>query len=115
MYQFSYAEVQQDDVADAKDRERQVLARSIELLRQAKQAGPNTRESIEAIYFTSRVWMRFIDDLNSADNMLDSSLKANLISVGLWVLREAENIRKGESDNFEGIIDISSIIKDGLQ
>ncbi len=31
MYQFSYAEVMQDSVADAKERERQVLDRSIEL------------------------------------------------------------------------------------
>ncbi len=32
MYQFSYAEVMQDSVTDAKERERQVLDRSIELL-----------------------------------------------------------------------------------
>ena len=32
MYQFSYAEIMEDGVADAKERERQVLDRSIALL-----------------------------------------------------------------------------------
>ncbi|WP_099863992.1 flagellar biosynthesis regulator FlaF [Pararhizobium haloflavum] len=115
MYQFSYAEIQQDDVAESKDRERQVLDRSIALLGQAQAAGPKSREAIEAIYFTNRVWMRFIEDLNSPENELEAQLRANLISVGLWILREGEKIRKGESENFQGIIDISAIIRDGLK
>ena len=53
--------------------------------------------------------------LPAADDELDVALKANLISVGFWILRESDKIRKGESDNFEGIIDISSIIRDGLK
>lgn len=114
MYQFSYAEVQEDDVAESKDRERQVLERSIALLEKAKLAGAGSREAVEAIYFTNRVWMRFIEDLNSPDNELEKQLRANLISVGFWVLREGDKIRKGESENFQGVIDISSIIRDGL-
>ncbi|WP_404863855.1 flagellar biosynthesis regulator FlaF [Georhizobium sp. MAB10] len=115
MYQFSDAEIQQDDVAESKDRERQVLDKSIGLLERARVAGPKSRDAIEALYFTNRVWMRFIEDLNAPDNELDLSLKANLISVGFWILRESDKIRKGESENFEGIIDISSIIRDGLK
>lgn len=115
MYQFSYAEIQQDDVAESKDRERQVLDRSIALLEKAVKAGPRSREAIEAVYFTSRVWMRFIEDLNSPDNELEKTLRANLISVGFWILRETDKIRTRESENFQGIIDISTIIRDGLQ
>ena len=115
MYQFSYAEVQQDDVAESKDRERQVLDRSIALLEKARGKEPTSREAIEAIYFTNRVWMRFIEDLNSPDNELEKQLRANLISVGFWILRETDKLRKGESGNYQGIIDISSIIRDGLQ
>ena len=36
MYQFSYAEIMEDGVADSKDRERQVLNRSMELLALAR-------------------------------------------------------------------------------
>lgn len=115
MYQFSYEEVQQDDVADSKDRERQVLDKSILMLEQASRSGPGSRESIEALFFVNRVWVRFIEDLGSPENELDQDLRANLISIGIWILREAEKIRSGESDNYEGIIDISSIIRDGLK
>lgn len=115
MHQFSYAEVQQDDVAESKDRERQVLDRSIALLNKAQFAGPRSRDAIEAIYFTNRLWIRFIEDLNSPENELDAQLRANLISVGLWILRECDKIRKGQSENFQGVVEISSIIRDGLK
>ena len=42
-------------------------------------------------------------------------LRANLISIGLWLLREAEEVRQGRSDNFEGLIEVSQIIRDGIQ
>ena len=115
MYQFSYAEVQQDAVADSKERERQVLDKSISMLEAARDAGRGSREAIEALFFVNRVWVRFIEDLGSPENELEQELRANLISIGIWVLREAEKIRIGESENFDGIIDISSIIRDGLQ
>ena len=41
MYQFSYAEVMQDAVVDARERERQVLDRSIALL--AEKHRPNQK------------------------------------------------------------------------
>jgi flagellar protein FlaF len=115
MYQFSYADVQTDSLADAKDRERQLLDRSIELLVEARQAGVDTHQSIEAIHFMHRVWTTFIEDLGSPDNELPKELRANLISIGLWLLREGEAIRQGSSDNFDGLIEVSQIIRDGIQ
>ena len=49
MYQFSYADIQTDSVADAKDRERQLLSRSIDLLTTASSVGTNSMEAIEAL------------------------------------------------------------------
>ena len=115
MYQFSYAEVQQDDLAEAKDRERQLLDRSIELLEEAKEKGAQSPEGINALFFMRRVWVRFIEDLGSSENELDAELRANLISVGIWILKEGERLREGKSDNFDGIIEISAIIRDGLK
>ena len=115
MYQFSYAEIQTDSVADAKDRERQLLSRSIEMLTAAKLVGPDTREAIEAIHFTNRVWTSLVEDLGSPENALPRELRANLISIGLWLLREAEEVRQGRSNNFEGLIEVSQIIRDGIQ
>lgn len=115
MYQFSYAEVQSDSVADAKDRERQLLTRSIDLLIAAKEKGMPSYEAVQAIHFLNRVWTVFIEDLGSEENELPQELRANLISIGLWVLREAENIRQGRTSDFQGIIEISQIIRDGIQ
>jgi flagellar biosynthesis activator protein FlaF len=117
MYQFSYAEIMEEGVAVSKDRERQVLDRSIALLQTAMASSGGTygKESVEAIYFTRRVWIRFIEDLGNPENQLEDELRANLISIAIWILKEVEKIRKRESTNFQGIIDITTIIKDGIK
>lgn len=115
MYQFSYAEIMSDNVADAKDRERQVLDKSIRLLDEAARKGRDSREAVEALYFTRRVWISFIEDLRHPENQLDLELRANLISIGIWILKETEKIRTRQSDNFQGVIDVVTIIRDGLK
>ena len=115
MYQFSYAEIMEDGVADAKDRERQALDRSIELLIAARDEGSYSRITIEALFYTRRVWIRFIEDLKQPDNELTNELKADLISIAIWILKECEKVRKRESSNFQGIIDVTTIIRDGLK
>ena len=115
MYQFSYAEIMEDGVANAKDRERQALTKSIELLSAARDSLNPRTASIEALFYTRRVWVRFIEDLQSPENQLDEELRANLISIAIWILKECELIRKRESENFQGIIDVTTIIRDGLK
>ncbi|TKT77501.1 flagellar biosynthesis regulator FlaF [Aquamicrobium sp. LC103] len=115
MYQFSYAEVQDDSVAEAKDRERQLLDRSINLLTAAREKGPQSIEAAQAIHFLNRVWSAFVEDLGSPENELPKELRANLISIGLWLLREGEEVRQGRSENFDGLIEVSQIIRDGIQ
>lgn len=115
MYQFSYADIQTDSVADAKDRERQLLSRSIDMLTAAAAAGAESREAVDALHFTARIWATLLEDLGSGENALPKELRANLISIGMWVLREAEDIRQGRTSDFQGIIEISQIIRDGIQ
>ena len=92
MYQFSYAEIMEDGVADAKDRERQALDRCIQLLSAAREKKGYSREAIEALFYTRRVWVRLIEDLQNPENQLGEEIRANLISIGLWLLREAEEL-----------------------
>lgn len=115
MYQFSYAEIMEDGVADAKDRERQALTKSIDLLTAAMVSDAPARATIEALFYTRRVWIRFIEDLKQEENELSEELRANLISIAIWILKECELIRKRQSENFQGIIDVTTIIKDGLK
>jgi flagellar biosynthesis activator protein FlaF len=114
MYQFSYAEVLDETPVSARERERQAIDRSIELLRAAQQSGVRSREAIEAILYVRRLWSFFIEDLAKEENVLPQALRAELISVGLWIMREADQIRLEKSDNFKGIIEVTTAIRDGL-
>lgn len=115
MFQFSYAEVMEDDLTSARDRERQVLTRSIDMLSAIKDKENYGREAIDAIFYTRRVWVRFIEDLKQPDNELGVELRASLISIAMWILKECERIRKRQSTNYQGIIDVTTIIRDGLK
>ena len=62
-----------------------------------------------------RLWGYLIEDLAKPDNDLPKNLRAELISIGLWIMREAEQIRLEASSNFKGLIEVSTAIRDGLQ
>lgn len=115
MYQFSYAEVLDEAPAGAREREYQALDRSIELLRAAEAAGVRSRECVEAVLYVRRLWNFFLEDLATAENDLPKALRAELISIGLWIIKEIEQIRLEKSKNFKAIIDVSTSIRDGLK
>ncbi|MBS9721324.1 flagellar biosynthesis regulator FlaF [Tianweitania sp. BSSL-BM11] len=115
MYQFSYAEIQADTIADARDRERQLLVRSIELLGDARAAGPRSRQAVEAALFMHRIWTSFVSDLQAPENSTPKDLRDHLIAVGSWLLAEAETLRLGRSADINGLIDVSTTVLDGLE
>ncbi len=115
MYQFSYDEIVEDCQAEARMREGAALDRAISLLEVAKEHGPESREAIDALHFLRRLWTIFIDDIVESGNGLPEALKAQLISIGLWVLREIEEIRARRSHDFVGLIEINRIIREGLK
>ncbi len=115
MYQFSYSEILEDDPQSSRDREYQALERAIELLQLAKQKGRESREAIDAIYYVRKLWMLLIEDLVNPENDLPDVLKADLISVGIWITKETDIIRAGTSESFDGLIDICGMVRDGLK
>ena len=115
MYKFYYGEVLDDVPKEARDRERTALERSIDMLRIADQKGTSSMEAVEAIHFVRRLWGIFVEDLAKPDNGLPQKLRADLISVGLWVMRELEEIRQGRTKDFKGIIEVSRTIAEGLR
>lgn len=46
--------------------------------------------------------------------MLPKELKAAIISVGIFILKEMECIRQGESSDYDTLIEITQSIRDGL-
>src|SRR5688572_19530303 len=114
MYQFSYAEVLDETPRGARERERLAIEHSIELLQAAEKNGVRSRETIEALLFVRRLWTTLLEDLSNPENDLPAKLRADLISIGLWMTREAEQIRQAKSANFKGMIEVSAAIRDGL-
>jgi flagellar protein FlaF len=84
------------------------------MLRSAEKAGANSREAVDAICFLNRLWSFLLEDLVKPENALPDDIRANLISIGIWMLKEADAISSGKSKNFAGLIDVSSVIAEGL-
>lgn len=115
MYRSSYSEVIEDAPQVTRANERAVILHSIRLLERAEKAGPKSREAIEALHFLRRVWEFFIIELGQPENQLPPELCADLISIGIGLLKEAEAIKRGKSSDFASLKEISQSIADALQ
>jgi flagellar biosynthesis activator protein FlaF len=114
MYKFSYEETLSESGGRQRENERLAIEQSVALLKSAEKAGPNTREAVDAIIFLNRLWSFFLEDLSKPENGLPDDVRAKLISIGIWMLKEAEAISSGRSRNFAALIDVSNVIAEGL-
>lgn len=114
MYDRLYAEASDESFKSARRRERELLDEAIKKLAMAKRRGATSPEAFDATAFVRRLWTAFIVDLSHDDNALPHSLRASLISIGLWMRREVDLIDAGRSTNFDGLIEINQMIADGL-
>jgi flagellar biosynthesis activator protein FlaF len=114
MYRFSYAEIIGDSASQAREHERVALDHALDLLTKAEQSGPGSPEAAQAVLYLQKLWGFFIKDLSDPNNELAETLRGNLISIGLWIIREADQIIQERSQNFAGLIEINRTIRDGL-
>jgi flagellar protein FlaF len=84
------------------------------MLQEAQATGPRSREGIRALYQLRTLWTVFLDDLTGAENGLPTALRAQLISIGIWILKEVERLRGGRVTDLAPLIEINQIIRDGL-
>jgi flagellar protein FlaF len=115
MYQFSYAEVAEESPQEMRGMERRVLDQALALLRVAKEKGPGSRELVDALFYYRHLWSIFMDDLANPENELPEELRAGLISIGIWIVKEIELIRSGKADDLMAMIEITEVIRDGLK
>ena len=114
MYQLAYAETAEESPAENRVREREAIAHSIALMAAARAAGPNSRETVVALNFLRQLWTIMIEDLASGQNPLPPMLRAQIVSIGLSILRQADDIRLERHKDFDGLIDVSRLIMEGL-
>ena len=68
---------------------------------------------IEALDWNRRLWSVLATDCSDSDNQLNNPLKAQIISISLFVGRHSSAIMRGDED-FEPLIDINRSIMQGL-
>jgi len=114
MYQMRYEDIMEESVLGAREREIALFDRFVKLLQEAQKVGPSTREAIDVVLYARKLWVVLIEDLGQAENALPKELKASLISIGFFVLREIDRLEAGEMIDFSALIDISKSIRNGL-
>lgn len=114
MYSRHYAEAIEDDPAEARLREGAALDHSIMLMEAADAAPASTVAATQAVFFTSKLWAVLVEDLADPGNMMPQALRAQIISIGIWILKELERVRAGEVGSFTDVIVVSKAIRDGL-
>jgi len=115
MYEFAYNEVIEDSRQTMRARERAAMDRVIGMLRAAQEKGPLSRERVEALFYLRKLWTIFLDDLKDPDNELPAQLRAGLISIGIWMMKEIDRVHSGSTDDLTPMIEINEIICDGLK
>ncbi len=114
MFQSSYAEVISESETNARQEEAEALARSISLMEEATRHQGDKVRTIEAAHYTRQLWTHFLTDLASPENDIETRTKANLISIGIWVLKELQRMRELRLTDFGPVIEVSKSIRGGL-
>lgn len=115
MFQFSYADILEDSPLEGRARDYQALSQSIALMEEAEAEGPKSLTAVTAIYKVRQLWSFLIEDVGRPQCELPIPLRAQLISIGLWIFRELEDLRSGKSKSFRDIIDITKTIAEGMR
>lgn len=114
MFNLSYATTMDDICPDERMNEVEAINIVLEKLELAREKGLHSRETVEALYYTRRLWGYFLESLSDDSNELSTALRAQLISIGIWMIKETERLRKDESQSLDPLIQINSIIRDSL-
>ena len=115
MYEFAYNDVVEESRAVMRARERAAMDRVIGMLRLAQEKEPLSRERIDALFYLRRLWILFLDDLKDPGNELPETLRAGIISIGIWMMKEIDRVRARVTDDLAPMIEINEIIRDGLK
>ena len=68
---------------------------------------------IDALDWNRRLWSALATDCSDPDNALANPLRAQIISISLFVNKHSSEIMRGDED-FEPLIDINKMVMQGL-
>lgn len=115
MYRFSYSEILEDAGALSRERERLAFDRALDMLRTVEARGATGPERIAAIAYVQDLWNILIADLLDPENGLPEELRANLVSIGAWTMREVGEVLQAPERSLAALIEVNTSIRDGLR
>jgi flagellar protein FlaF len=74
---------------------------------------PKTTGFIQAIDWNRRLWLTLQSDLADEGNKLPKELRAQLISLSIWVDKHSRKAMRGE-ETIQPLIDVNRAIMEGL-
>lgn len=110
----SYDTIIEDGGRQARGREQRALNHGIDLLKRLQSGDVAASEDDEALLYIRRLWTFFVEDLANPRNGLPEKLRADLISIGLWIIKEAERLREEQSSDVQELVEINAVIRDAL-
>jgi flagellar biosynthesis activator protein FlaF len=110
----SYEAVIEDSGREARVREQRALNHGIDLLERLRSGDLLPPDQLEALLYIRRLWTFFVQDLSSSRNGLPEQLRADLISIGIWIIKEADRIRQDKSTDVDELTAINTVIRDAL-
>lgn len=111
----AYETVVEDSSHEARARERQALSLGIDRLERLQREPFSDEDLIESLLYIRRLWAVLIEDLGHPENGFPDKLRADIISIGLWIVKEADRLREERSNDVMPLIEINSLIRDALQ
>lgn len=110
----AYETVVEDSGYEARERERQALSLGIDRLERLQNERFSREDQVQSLLYVRRLWTIFIEDLAHPENGLPEQLRADIISIGLWVVKEADRLREERSNDVTQLVEINRMIRDAL-
>lgn len=115
MFRTGYDEAVLDSGQDARWREHQALNHGIGMLHGLRAEPAQPGQHAEALLYIRRLWTCFIEDLARPENGLPEKLRAELISIGIWIIKEADFIRHNKTGDLDSLIVVNTAMRDALK
>ena len=110
----AYEAVVDESGYEARSRERQALSLGIDRLERIQKGRFSFEDLVESLLYVRRLWTIFIEDLAHPENGLPEKLRAEIISIGIWIVKEADRLREERSGDVMQLIEINRLIRDAL-
>lgn len=114
MLSNAYADVTQGSSDVAREQESIAFDDGLALMEVAQGDPENVARRLDAARHMQILWRYLIKDLSNPANDLSDELKANLVSIGLWSLREVNSILAERKSDWAALIDINRTVREGL-